>query len=85
MQCLVCDCVIMFSNMICITFSMTIFFFKKKIGVMDFYTPFLIDNEKYDGEVSLNNRADFYSYESSLNDRIIKRTDLFIILNHTVT
>jgi hypothetical protein len=35
---------------------------------MDFYMPFLINNEKYDSEVSLNNRADFYSYELSLND-----------------
>jgi hypothetical protein len=52
---------------------------------MDFYTPFLINNEKYDGEVSLNNRADFYSYELSLNDWVIKQTDLFTILGHTIT
>jgi hypothetical protein len=52
---------------------------------MDFYTPFLINNEKYNGEVSLNNWADFYSYELSLNDWVIKQTDLFTILGHTIT
>jgi hypothetical protein len=51
---------------------------------MDFYMPFLINNEKYDSEVSLNNRADFYSYELSLNDWVIKQTDLLAILGHTV-
>jgi hypothetical protein len=49
------------SLMYCVQPLVCIFFFLKRC-MMDFYTCFLIDNKKYDGEVSLNNRTDFYSF-----------------------